>query len=103
MDNKEIYEQIKDMIEDIKDIKNKIEEHEKQIEDIENFDIETVLEKKMDKKAIYDFYNTLALIALQNNNQDVYDYNFDKLTSLLTLEEITELAIEDDLEKSFYQ
>ena len=57
----------------------------------------------MDKKEIYEHYNLMLKLALQNNNQEVYDYNLDKLTTLLTPEEITELAMEDDLERSFYQ
>lgn len=57
----------------------------------------------MDKKEIYDHYNLMLKLALQNNNQEVYDYNLDKLTSLLTQEEIAQFAMEDDLEQSFYQ
>ena len=58
---------------------------------------------KMDKKEIYEHYNLMLKLALQNNNKEVYDYNFDKLTSLLTPEEIIELAIEDDIQQSLYQ
>ena len=57
----------------------------------------------MDKKEIYEHYNLMLKLALQNNNQEVYDYNFKKLTSLLTQEELTRFAIDDDIQQSFYQ
>jgi len=61
------------------------------------------MENKMDKKEIYEHYNLMLKLALQNNNKEVYDYNFGKLTSLLTPEAIAQFAMEDDIQQSFYQ
>jgi len=56
----------------------------------------------MDKKEIYEHYNLLLKLALLEN-KEVYDYYFKKLISLLSTEELTQFAMEEDLEDSFYQ
>lgn len=57
----------------------------------------------MDKKEIYEYYNLMLKLSLQNNNQEVYDYYYKKLTSEFTSEELTQFAIDDDIQQSFYQ